>query len=167
MGVSLTAANWAIADVTLEIQGAGLEVRQVGLVALCCDSSQTTRWTFDPGLSVWGAQAVRQEIGDSAGGDMAVYLHEAALSGDVADVRRLVAAGADLEEQYDVDGWRPLHVAAAMGMLEVVTVLVELGADKEAKEANGWRPLHMAAGNGHVETMTVLVQLGANKEAKG
>jgi ankyrin repeat protein len=89
------------------------------------------------------------------------------LSGDVADVRRLVAAGADLEEQYDVDGWRPLHVAAAMGMLEVVTVLVELGADKEAKEANGWRPLHMAAGNGHVETMTVLVQLGANKEAKG
>ena len=69
-----------------------------GLVALC--SSQTTRWTSDPGLTGWAAQAVRrQEIGASAGCDMlrdqlrslAVHLHEAALrlSGDVAEVRRV------------------------------------------------------------------------------
>jgi hypothetical protein len=41
-------------------------------------------------------------------GDMVLNLHAAAASGDVAAVRRLVTAGADVEE-YGEGGERPVH----------------------------------------------------------
>jgi ankyrin repeat protein len=54
-----------------------------------------------------------------------------------------------------------------MAHLEVLRVLlVELGADKEAKDASRATALHYAAGNGHAEAIKLLVQLGVNKEAK-
>ena len=82
-------------------------------------------------------------------GDMAVDLYDAAKSGDVVEVRRLVAAGADVEEQWGEFGMRPLHEAASQGQVEVITVLVELGVDKEAKTA-GMTPLHLAVCSGRV-----------------
>jgi ankyrin repeat protein len=48
-------------------------------------------------------------------GDRATNLHDAAASGDVTDVRRLVAAGADVEEKRGEHEARPLHVAANYG----------------------------------------------------
>ena len=87
-------------------------------------------------------------------------LHQAARSGDEAEVRRLVANGVNVDE-LDENGWTPLLVAG-------IKLLVQLGANKEAKNANvyGETPLHCAAGNGHVEAIKLLVQLGANKEAR-
>ena len=38
---------------------------------------------------------------------------------------------------------------------------MELGADKDAKDATGGRPLHYAACAGHVEAIKLLAQLGA------
>jgi hypothetical protein len=96
---------------------------------------------------------------------MALNLSDAAMNGDVTEVRRMVAAGADVEEQRGEHEARPLHVAGANGQVEVLTVLVELGADKDAKDADGGTPLHYAANNGHVEAITVL--MGVDKEAKG
>jgi ankyrin repeat protein len=37
---------------------------------------------------------------------------------------------------------------------------VELGADKDAKDANGETALHFAAQYGHAEVLRVLAQLG-------
>jgi ankyrin repeat protein len=68
---------------------------------------------------------------------MATNLHEAVEFGDVTDVRRLVAAGADVEEKRGEHTARPLHVAANYGQVEVLTVLVELGADKDAMLMEG------------------------------
>ena len=68
-------------------------------------------------------------------GDMETNLHEAAINDDVAEVRRLVAAGADVDEQRGEFGMRPLHWAAEVGQVEVMGVLVELGADKDARTA--------------------------------
>ena len=65
---------------------------------------------------------------------METNLSEAAVSGDVVDVRRLVAGGADVDEPRGERGWRPVHVAAVNGHVEVIRVLVELGVNKEAKE---------------------------------
>jgi hypothetical protein len=82
--------------------------------------------------------------GEEASGDMTMDLHDAAMRGDVVRLRRLVAAGADVDEP-DERGIRALHWAAAMGQVETVRALVRLGADKGATDARGRRPLHWAS----------------------
>ena len=51
----------------------------------------------------------------------------------------MVEAGADIEASA-YDGFRPLHVAALHGHVEVVTTLVELGADIDA-----WLERHLCS----------------------
>jgi ankyrin repeat protein len=91
----------------------------------------------------------------------------AAHCGDIVEMRRLVAAGADVEQQGD-RGARPLHVAAGNGQAEAIKVLVQLGVNKEAKTAGGMTALHhQAAESGQVAVIKALIHLGADKEAKG
>lgn len=52
------------------------------------------------------------------------------------------------------------------GHVDVIRALVQLSANKEAKDARGGTPLHEAAAKGHVEAIKALAQLSANKEAK-
>jgi ankyrin repeat protein len=59
------------------------------------------------------------------GGDMAMNLREAAMDGNVAEVRRLVAAGADVNELNEL-GVTALHCAAVEGHVETVKVLAQL-----------------------------------------
>jgi ankyrin repeat protein len=84
--------------------------------------------------------------------------------GNVAEVRRLVAQGANVNVE-SAGGWRPLHSVAVYGKVEVARTLVELGADVHAAANDGWTPLHWAALNGRVEVMTTLVELGADVHA--
>jgi ankyrin repeat protein len=64
-------------------------------------------------------------------------------------------------------GWQTaLHVAAISGRVGALRVLVELGANKEAKAIHGRRPLHLAAQQGQVEVISTLVELGAELEAR-
>ena len=85
-------------------------------------------------------------------------LQHAALNGDVVEMRRLVANGRHVNERNEY-GDTALHYAAVYGHVEAMRVLVvELGADKEAKNVDGLTALHLAALNGHVEAIEVLVQ---------
>jgi ankyrin repeat protein len=87
-------------------------------------------------------------------------LLQAALNGDVTEIRRLVANGRNVNER-DADGDAALHYAALNGHVEAIKALVQLGADKDAKTVGGQTPLHWAAQNGHVEAIKALEQLGA------
>jgi hypothetical protein len=113
-----------------------------------------------------GGGASTTQAGGRAGTPAAETLLQAAKVGDVAEVRKVVALGVNVDER-DADGDTALHWAAGNGHVEVLQVLVvELGADKEAKTANGQTALHWAVVNGHMEVMRVLVELGADKDAK-
>ena len=71
-------------------------------------------------------------------------LHHAAKNGDVVKMRRLVAAGVDVDE-LDEGGVTALLWAALNGHVEAMRLLVvDLGANKEAKTADGLTALHLA-----------------------
>ena len=87
-------------------------------------------------------------------------LHHAALSGDLAKVRRLTAAGADVAKRDDWHlpprNWTPLHYAAAGGDMAVVEALIRAGADPRAFDYSGWTPMIAALAKRHVDAANAL-----------
>ena len=93
-------------------------------------------------------------------------IHEAAAKGDLADVKRHLQKGADVNIKDDND-WTPLLYSAFYGKKDVVVFLIKQGADvNAASRITGWTPLHVAADKGHLEVVKILVSAGANVNAK-
>ena len=59
----------------------------------------------------------------------------------------------------------PLHLAATGGHIEIVRLLLEKGADINARDIKG-TPLHWAASRGHLEVVRWLVENGADINAR-
>ncbi|MCJ1261200.1 Ankyrin-2 [Lobaria immixta] len=114
-------------------------------------------------------------------------LHLAARSGHEAVVRLLLNRGADLEattlQEVAWSGRKAvvaplvplptfdlatttLQEAARGGHEDVVRLLLNKGADLEAKNSLGWTSLHLAARHGHEATVRLLLEKGADLEAK-
>lgn len=78
-------------------------------------------------------------------------VHSAAANRDgetaLALVRVLVERGAEVNVQQE-GGWTPLHQAAHHGQEELVTLLLEKGADRAALSADGQTPEQMARSAG-------------------
>ena len=102
----------------------------------------------------------RDEIGWCA-------VHRAAVHGQVASLRCLVANGADINA-VDDDGWRAIHRAAWVGDCPTLKALVDLGAGVEtACDATGETAVHVAARNGRLKALRCLAtELGANVAAR-
>ena len=74
----------------------------------------------------------------------------------------LLAAGADPDDPIH----RPLHKATECGHEATVYVLLDRGADIEAKDRDKLTPLHKAAESGHQAVVHLLLDRGADIEAK-
>ena len=61
--------------------------------------------------------------------------------------------------------WTPLHHAARAGDAAMVRLLLENGADLEARDPGGTTALHYAAYWGHPEVAQVLLAAGADPNA--
>jgi ankyrin repeat protein len=59
----------------------------------------------------------------------------------------------------------PLHAALAGRRADVVKILVDAGADVNAKQHGGWVPLHSAAANGDRAMVELLIARGADRNA--
>ncbi len=86
----------------------------------------------------------------------------AALQGNLALVRRLIALDADVNKP----GWAPLHYAATNGHVDVMRLLLENHAYIDAESPNGSTPLMMAAGYGTPEAVKLLLEEGADPMLK-
>jgi ankyrin repeat protein len=84
----------------------------------------------------------------------------AASRGDVASVRVLIAAGANVHGASDRD-LTPLNWAVRHSQAAAVPVLVAAGADVNAS-ANDETLLHLAVRNGSLECLRALLRAGAN-----
>ncbi|KAM8856722.1 unconventional myosin-XVI isoform 5-T5 [Spinachia spinachia] len=79
----------------------------------------------------------------------------------LSDVRQLVATGGGLDLPND-DGVTLLHIASASGYREVVSVLLEGGADPHPADRRFWTPLHLAAKYGQTSVVSRLLRHSAN-----
>jgi len=88
-------------------------------------------------------------------------LHGAACLGDVDEVKRLIAEGADINAKSD-SGWTPLHRAVYEGHESLVELLVTRGADINAQFRLGGTPLSFAAIKGQKDMVEFLLAKGAD-----
>lgn len=87
-------------------------------------------------------------------------LASAAFHGDVAQVKRLLAT---TSPDADADGWTPLIWAARGGRVEVMTLLLDAGADPNRPDPRrGWTPLMHALHTEQGDAARLLLARGAD-----
>lgn len=109
------------------------------------------------------AEAIAEERED-------LDVFEAAAMGDVERLRTLLDENVGLTVAWSEDGFTALHFAAFFGHPEAVKLLVERGANLEARSTNEQfaldaAPLHSAAAAGHLEACRALLDAGADVNA--
>lgn len=74
----------------------------------------------------------------------------------------------DIDEFTDESGWTPLHIAASIGNLEVLQLLLghEPTPDANLQTNNGSTPVHLATSKKHFDIVKELVSKGASVRTK-
>ena len=97
-------------------------------------------------------------------------LHAAVGRRDLAGVRELLSRGDDVNHRdprpSPWDGETPLLIAAALGHVEMVELLMAHGADVNARSATGWTALIAACNAGNTEIARMLLDAGADPAAR-
>jgi ankyrin repeat protein len=118
-------------------------------------------------------EAVRRLVGDDRNlvnafaADGFYPLGLAAFFGHRAIVEFLLQNGADVSlSARNAQKVTALHGAVARRDVEIVKMLLEAGADADARQERGFVPLHDAAANGSAPLVKLLLKHGAQADAK-
>ena len=87
-------------------------------------------------------------------------LIDSAKKGDIEGIKQHLAAGGDVSFR-NKNGDTMLNYAAYLGHKEIVELLVENGAEVNAKGLADWTPLHLAAYNDNEQIVQLLIAKGA------
>ena len=85
-----------------------------------------------------------QVRGSDREGELDVPILAAAYNGNIEAVKQHLAAGTDVNVKGGFADGTPLHYAAANGHKEIAELLIEKGADMNAKDEDGGTPLDVA-----------------------
>ena len=95
-----------------------------------------------------------------------VDIWTAAAQGNIEAIKELLAAGTDLNAKEPAGGSTPLIVAALLGQTEAARLLIENGANVNARNNDGITALHAAAFFCRTETVKLLLDKNAEVNAK-
>jgi uncharacterized protein len=88
-------------------------------------------------------------------------IHDAALGDSAEVIRELAIHGADINARTRDDAQTPLYIAAVMGKMKAVEVLIALGADLTAKDSQGRTPFDAAERAGLTDVAAFLKRAAA------
>lgn len=104
-------------------------------------------------------------VGKDGHGCTAMY--DSAMRKDGLEICKLLVSASPSGSHFS-PGWReetPLHAAAKIGSLDVLSYLINISPDIDAVEKNGASACCYAALNGHLECVRLLLDHGANHSA--
>lgn len=84
-------------------------------------------------------------------------MHDAVQEGNLARIDSILTLNPDLLESKNDAGLTPLNLAAYIGQMEIITFLLDKGADIFTGDNEGSMPIHNAAANGQKEVVEFLV----------
>lgn len=93
-------------------------------------------------------------------------LMETIRRGDLAQVKWLLANGADPEYRNDPSGMTPMHLAAKSGWVQLAQLLHDAGGDFMQASPNGTTYLHIAAASNRLPMVKYLLSIGLDANAR-
>lgn len=94
---------------------------------------------------------------------------KAVKEGDALQIREMLRDGIDVDVR-DQESWTALMFAALNGHLEVATILIQAGANVNARSFGGFTgttPLMVASSQGHLDLVRLLIDRGADVKPIG
>ena len=96
-------------------------------------------------------------------------VHEAAALGRTDELKRLLGRSRTRANAFSTDGFAPLHLAAYFGHVDAAALLLDRGAEVDARSTNRAlrhvTPLHSAAAGGRADVAALLLDRGADPNA--
>lgn len=119
-------------------------------------------------LALLGVSCARQidRTARHARDERAAEILEAVRSADCAKIQSILNTHPEMARVKDSLGYTPLHWASLDGNVAVAKLLIDRGANVNARSASAYTPLHNAARGGHREIIKLLLSKGASIDAR-